>query len=399
MRGRRLGPVVAAGLCVPIIVKCDDDVKLTTYNVLSPKLASQRNFPAVNSQDLEKDVRWPKICDRLQKAADEDRIIALQEVDLEWAGKLHSFFAERGYAVVFAQYGNKISGYMGVTLAWPTKLYEAVDVEISKMTDTAPKDAWPKSQQQSLSNFGYMTYDGLVEVLGCRPPVQGSSDDEWNLAQTRNNEAIFAKLKMRGTSNTFTVGTYHMPCLFGTREKVRALNIHTRLLMTRLGKFAQGTPVVLMGDFNLMPGTSSYQVMENGGSAEGIQREAAKQEVCMLDGRLPPSDLSRLQSAYKVFYGQEPLFTNYTLPAKGQEPFAATLDYIWFSPEKLRVVACEKLPQKEDVKGPFPSPLLCIALSDLLQRLVFISSFFLVLHVEFVVSRVILFLFPEILLK
>lgn len=353
MRGR-LGPVVA-GLCVPTIVKCDDDVKLTTYNVLSPKLASPRNFPAVNIQDLEKDVRWPKICDRLQKAADEARIIALQEVDLEWAGKLHSFFAERGYAVVFAQYGNKYSGYMGVTLAWPIKLYEALDVEISKMTDTAPRDAWPKSQQQSLSNFGYMTFDGLAEVLGCRPPVQGSSDDEWNLAQTRNNEAIFAKLKMRGTSNTFTVGTYHMPCLFGTREKVRALNIHTRLLMTRLGKFAQGTPVVLMGDFNLMPGTSSYQVMENGGSAEGIQKEAAKQEVCMLDDRLPASDCSRLQSAYKAFYGQEPLFTNYTLPAKGQEPFAATLDYIWFSPERLRVVACEKLPQKEDVKGPFPS--------------------------------------------
>ena len=29
----------------------------------------------------------------------------LQEVDLEWAGNLHAFFAERGYAVVFAQYG------------------------------------------------------------------------------------------------------------------------------------------------------------------------------------------------------------------------------------------------------------------------------------------------------
>ena len=31
------------------------------------------------------------------------------------------------------------------------------------MTDTAPHDAWPKSKQQSLSNFGYMTYDGLVD--------------------------------------------------------------------------------------------------------------------------------------------------------------------------------------------------------------------------------------------
>ena len=28
-----------------------------------------------------------------------------EEVDLEWAGKLNTFFVERGYAVVFAQYG------------------------------------------------------------------------------------------------------------------------------------------------------------------------------------------------------------------------------------------------------------------------------------------------------
>lgn len=356
--GRRVGPLLAAGLSLPIISFCDEkDVKLTTYNVLSPPLASPQQFPTCNEKDLRKDVRWPRVCARLQKAVGEERIIALQEIDLEWAGKIHSFFAERGYAVVFAQYGKHHNGYMGVMLAWPTKLYEAVDVEICRLADTAPRDVWPKPkpQSQSLAKFGYLTYQGLTEILGCRPPEsQGSADGEWFLAQSRFNEAVFAKLKMRGTTNTFSVGTYHMPCLFGTTEKVRAVNIHSRLLLTRLAKFAQGTPVALMGDFNIQPGTSSYQLIENGGSAEGIQKEGSWKEVCILD-RLPPAAGGRLQSAYKAFHGQEPLFTNYALSGSQTEPFVATLDYIWFSPEKLQVVACEKLPKKEEVKGPFPN--------------------------------------------
>ena len=41
------------------------------------------------------------------------------EVDLEWAGRMHVFFSERDYTVVFAQYGKPFNGYMGVMLAWP----------------------------------------------------------------------------------------------------------------------------------------------------------------------------------------------------------------------------------------------------------------------------------------
>ena len=41
-----------------------------------------------------------------------------QEVDLEWAGKLHSFFAEKGYAAVFAQYGKSTQGSFVKTIEW-----------------------------------------------------------------------------------------------------------------------------------------------------------------------------------------------------------------------------------------------------------------------------------------
>ena len=132
---------------LPIISFCDEkDVKLTTYNVLSPPLASPQQFPTCNEkvlhshlalewtaclqrqtskllhcinrwitlnhitiasqilsdlplnqiafnshlsrcfgvdgwkpcEDLRKDVRWPRVCARLQKAVGEERIIALQ---------------------------------------------------------------------------------------------------------------------------------------------------------------------------------------------------------------------------------------------------------------------------------------------------------------------------------
>eukprot|EP00913_Durusdinium_trenchii_P025164 g23623.t1 len=163
----KLVPAIA-GLSAPLIIRCDEkDVKLTTYNILSPPLASPQQFPSCDQKDLLKEVRLPKIFARLQKAADEERIIALQEVDLEWAGKLHSFFAERGYAVVFAQYGKQTNGYMGVMLAWPTRCYEAVDVEICRLADTAPKNAWPVQKSKTgLARFGYLTYDGLTDWAG-----------------------------------------------------------------------------------------------------------------------------------------------------------------------------------------------------------------------------------------
>ncbi|CAE7490026.1 cu [Symbiodinium natans] len=302
----------------------------------------------------------------MQTAVDDERIIALQEVDLEWAGKLHTFFSERGYAVVFAQYGKQMNGYMGVMMAWPTKTFEALDVEICRLSDTAPKRVWPKSDSGPLARFGYLTYQGLTEILGCRPPEMEADAEggEWKLAQGRMNEAIFVRLRPRGTSCDFCAATYHMPCLFGTTEKVRAVNIHSQLLLNRLKQFAspddkkgfQDAPVALMGDFNIKPGTSSYNLIESGGSVSSVSKQGSRDEVLGLE-QLPIVEFpDGLKSAYKDFHGQEPLFTNYALSGMSKEAFVDTLDYIWFSPGRLKVVACQQLPKdKETANGPFPN--------------------------------------------
>ncbi|CAE8600765.1 unnamed protein product [Polarella glacialis] len=352
--------------------RCDGpapaDIKLVTYNVLSPKLAPPNHFPKCAPEDLDKANRLPKILARLREDVADGRIIALQEVDLEWAGQLHVFFAEQDYAVVFAQYGNQHSGYMGVMLAWPRTAFEALEVDISKLADTAPKGVWPKAERSTLNRFGMFTYQGMKEVLGCSPPdFNDRSDGEWRLAQSRANEAIFVRLRQRAAplSRSFVVGTYHMPCLFGTTEKVRAVNITSQLLLGRLSSFAAGDPVALMGDFNMKPATSSYQLFSNGGSLPGVTQGLSASDVT--DGSLLPEvrGLDRLpgvplpgglDSAYNKFYGKEPLFTNFAVSSFNPAPFVETLDYIWFSRGQFSVVACQQLPtSKEEVNGPFPN--------------------------------------------
>mmetsp|Transcript_61607 Transcript_61607/g.156589 ORF Transcript_61607/g.156589 Transcript_61607/m.156589 type:complete len:435 (+) Transcript_61607:66-1370(+) len=348
-------------------LRCDAgqeyDVKFTTYNVLAPRLCSASHFPKCPPGTTEHEQRLPKIMARLEQETATGAVVGLQEVDLLWAGKLHTYFAEKDYVAVFAQYGNPFNNYMGVMMAWPRDKYEALDVEISKISETAPPGTWPKGGKDSsvLTPFGYLTYNGMKEVLGCPPPepVKDNSNFEWDLAKSRNNEAVFVRLRPRGQPDqpSFCVATYHMPCLFGPPEKVRVVNIHTYLLLSRLKAFAGSDPAVLMGDFNFKPGDTPYLLAQSGGAFEAAA-PSNPEELKGLKDRLKAKAPwpSGLKSAYQDFNKKEPLFTNFAQTNGQDAPFIETLDYIWFSPNGLSVVDCPKLPlTKEEVSGPFPN--------------------------------------------
>jgi len=353
----------------PAVARCDGsaqhDVRVTTYNVLAPQLSNPTHFPICPRGATEHENRLPKVLSRMEIETASGAVIGLQEVDLLWAGKLHTFFAERGYVAVFAQYGHTFNGYMGVMLAWPREQYEALDVEISRISDTAPKGTYPKSDvsKGTLAPFGMLTEKGLKEVIGCPPPKFQDQHEhfEWNLAKSRPNEAIFVRLRLRGQPHlpSFCVSTYHMPCLFGPPEIVRVVNIHTYLLLKRLKDFAGSDPAVLMGDFNVRPGDSPYILATSGGSFEAARAgTTVPDELKGLKARLAEDAPwpAGLGSAYHIFHGKEPLFTNFAQTHDMDDPFVDTLDYIWFTPEQLSVIECPRLPQtREEVKGPFPN--------------------------------------------
>lgn len=353
-------------LCEESVAESPEDVKLLTYNVLAPQLAPPDHFPTCSPEDLTKDVRLPKILARLRQAALDGAVIGLQEVDLEWCGKLHVFFEENDYAVVFAQYGKQFNGYMGVMLAWPRQKYEVLDVQINRVSDIAPTTVWPKEKgasSSSLTPHGMHTWKGMKEILGCPPPDFSINDNvEWSLARERVNEVIMARLRLRGESGDcerrreFCVATYHMPCFFGSIEKIRVVNIHCQLLMARLADFANGDPAALMGDFNFNPKGSSYSLMMAGGALDEVRTDwpAELKGLERLPFGVPVP--GGLRSAYQAFHGQEPPFTNFALSSMNEgAAFVDTLDYIWFSPKTFQVTACPILPQIHGFAGPLPS--------------------------------------------
>ena len=61
-----------------------------------------------------------------------------------------------------------------------------------------------------------------------------------------------------------------------------------------------------------------------------------------------------MKSAYKTKNGAEPDFTNHAR-IKDDDPFIDTLDYIFVSPA-IDVVDVLPLPNRDEVKGPFPAP-------------------------------------------
>ncbi len=65
------------------------------------------------------------------------------------------------------------------------------------------------------------------------------------------------------------------------------------------------------------------------------------------------TDVTPVKSAYKSFNNLEPEFTNWAFTKDSKEDFFGTLDYIFLS-NHWKVKSVKKLPNKTEIKGPFP---------------------------------------------
>jgi hypothetical protein len=112
--------------------------RLATYNVLCSELSEPDYFTKCNPVDLDPETRYRRVLARLGPEMERNAVICLQEVSREWAGRLHSFFAQRGYHFVMDGYSKQPAGYMGVAIAIPTSQYDLVDCDIRCVADTGP---------------------------------------------------------------------------------------------------------------------------------------------------------------------------------------------------------------------------------------------------------------------
>lgn len=178
--------------------------------------------------------------------------------------------------------------------------------------------------------------------------------DPWVEAERRNNRIVLACLRPYDGSPPFCVASYHMPALYGSAEKIQALNIHTSLLSRKMSLFADGLPSVLLGDFNFQPGSSPYRLLTHGSLARDDEELPPLREG---DEWTASPVMQRFRSAYQEALGTEPVFTNYAVkagPDGNPEPaFCGTLDYIFVS-DDWHVRQVWPVPPRSQFSGPLP---------------------------------------------
>eukprot|EP00397_Hematodinium_sp_SG-2012_P056232 GEMP01069215.1.p1 GENE.GEMP01069215.1~~GEMP01069215.1.p1 ORF type:complete len:329 (-),score=41.54 GEMP01069215.1:183-1169(-) len=300
-------------------------IKVVTYNILAASLAPPARFPACRPEHLDPEARFKKILKKLELQVMARAIVCLQEISLQWTGPLTQFFHNNDYHFIYSNYGRRFSDYMGIGIAYP-QTFKTVDVKLETIYDPQQKEEKPSLIRS------------LLQLVTTAP------EDPWKLA-LRQNRIVMVSLEEPESKQTFTIATYHMPCLFGSEERRAAVSVHTAYTLKAIEEFCAGQPRVFCGDFNFSPSAAAYGLVTDAKLVADIPPEQG-------DKRLPTTEPMR--SAYALA-GGEPKFTNYA-QVEDQPIFAETLDYIFISPE-WEVTAVEELmdPTMQEMLGPNPT--------------------------------------------
>lgn len=325
-------------------------IRVVSYNVLSSHLASPSHFSTLDPVYLEASSRLPLIFEKLQDelTASKNCIVCLQEVSHDWAGEFHTWFANRGYHFITGLYGKRFNGYMGVGVAYPTQMYETLDVDISRLADKRTS-GWPVEPDATTTTKVWNGVSSLWKVPLRTVGLQSSPPpDHWSISENRFNILVTVTLKDRASGKAFCIGNYHMPCCF---YAPMVMSIHSEMAARHVQDIASSKndlPFILAGDWNITPDSPTYKLMTT-----GVLEETDETFPSPKHGMNWSPTIKGMRSAYQVKLGKEPDFTNYA-QVQENDPFIDTLDYIFLSQE-WKVDRVKEIAHRSDANGPFPN--------------------------------------------
>lgn len=305
-------------------------IKIIQYNILCQKLANP-NYHKCKPEDLEEKKRWENIVDRLMSYIDGNCIICLQEISQTWCGKMYDLFISQNYGFIYSSYGSQSNDYMGVAIAYPTKIYNTSNTQIInigskiKIPTKEPKIFYKKLVTASWENLNY--YLGKCWISYCKNTydrLQKDKFDCWNYSRKRNNAAIVTTFTDLVTKKQFVVSTYHMPC---TYWQPRVSTIHVVHLFKTLHQYAGNIPIIVGTDANITPNSYQYKLATEG------TIDIKNSQHPQFDNDLVAwvNDFKPMKSAYKILNTIEPRFTNKSSTLHTNGIFSDTLDYIFFT--------------------------------------------------------------------
>ena len=170
---------------------------------------------------------------------------------------------------------------MGVALAWPQDKYDLVTIDCARLSDDVQeaKQKWEKREEitgiRKLASNLKTRLKNVVSALTSSLEYERPPFDGWKEARKKHNVLVTATLQPKKGGDAFCVGTYHMPCLFGSVDKERVMVIHASLAAARVKKVADGKRYVLCGDFNIKPYDACYQLLTQGSLSGRLRRSNA----------------------------------------------------------------------------------------------------------------------------
>jgi CCR4-NOT transcription complex subunit 6 len=101
--------------------------------------------------------------------------------------------------------------------------------------------------------------------------------------------------------------------------------------------------VIVCGDFNSEPDSAVYEFLSEGALDQPRPELEQSDTVGILPDQSEIHHRVDLASVMGTVLGSEPEFTNFTSTFKG------TLDYVWYTPGRLRVLAASNVPDANDL--------------------------------------------------
>lgn len=311
-------------------------VKVITYNLLSPKLCKPSdflNYPV--PEVLEPKTRKTKTIALLESFMIQSQslqpIICLQEISPNWKGTLELLFMKHNYSFFSISYG-----ILGVGIAIPNQSIMVTSVEYIHIgelikTNTSMLIWRTEEEYREAERVRKIREDNLTfiekvslyvkEYTALIPEYVRAIEETIKEAKWKKNYAIRLTLKLKTEEKDFIVYNYHMPCTFKTPIiQFLHLSVFKRLILKH-----HMIPTIFAGDFNITPSSDEYNFF----TGEPVPESKTVY--------LPKEDQEDISyNSFKMTTSQIIPFTCHSETKFGGY-FKDTLDYIFVSKANIRL--------------------------------------------------------------
>jgi CCR4-NOT transcription complex subunit 6 len=320
-----------------------ESIRVVTYNLLAAIYATQVQYPYCPAWALSWNFRKGQIFREL--AGYQADVLCLQEVQADhFESFLYPQLAAIGYEGLYKQKTREALGPRGridgCALFFKVAKFELKEKYVIEFNEAA----------MTMAQQG--TFKGISAEEAKNPSLgRGSSKTHGVSRLLKDNVAQIAVLELRDTYGQYSY-LDHPPriCISNVHlfwdpafADIKLWQAH--ILIKELQKFTQarGLPLILGGDFNSEPKSSVHELLSSA-SVRPNHPDLLKDIVGVLPSTNKLTHTLPLRSAYAIVRGgQEPPFTNYT------GHYVGTLDYIWFTADRLVPMAVLDTYTKEEM--------------------------------------------------